>query len=52
MGYTIGSFNTCNFGYGANKNPDVFADIIYKEQLDIIAVREEKWIIRKKNQLS
>lgn len=42
MNYRIGSFNCLNFGLGYNKNVQVFADIIYEENLDVIALQEIK----------
>lgn len=42
MSYRIGSFNCLNFNLGNNKNIQAFADIIYKENLDVIALQEVK----------
>jgi len=40
MSYRIGSFNCLNFGLGYDKDFQVFADIIYNENLDVIALQE------------
>jgi endonuclease/exonuclease/phosphatase family metal-dependent hydrolase len=42
MSYRIGSFNCLNFGLGYKKNTQMFADIIYEENLDVIALQEIK----------
>ena len=42
MSYKIGSFNCLNYGSGASKEEKVFANIIIKENFDIIALQEIK----------
>ncbi|MFR1757351.1 MAG: endonuclease/exonuclease/phosphatase family protein [Thomasclavelia spiroformis] len=42
MGYKIGSFNCFNFGRNTDKDINVFAEIINKENFDIIALQEIK----------
>lgn len=40
--YKIGSFNCLNLGMGASKDIQAFADIIIKENFDIVALQEIK----------
>lgn len=42
MSYRIGSFNCLSFGAGANKDEVTIAEIIKKEQFDIVALQEVK----------
>lgn len=42
VSYRIGSFNCLNFGRNAEKDINVFIDIIRKEEFDIIALQEIK----------
>ena len=40
--YKIGSFNCLNFGMGATKDVQIFADIILNELFDVVALQEIK----------
>ena len=42
MSYRIGSFNCLNLGRNAQKDFNIFVDIIIKEYFDIIALQEIK----------